>query len=801
MWGKEMADFKADIVDASQDLKTIEDFVNLPADSVVNPRLMPSVDVGTLAGARQAIFEAGGLPATPFTTKALMTASSLANDKYAMVTDGGVDNGLYIKTAGAWVKSKYDPFTQFMTKFRELIDAQNISEEYAAAFTDPLGFMAVGIKHDGTVYAPLLKADELSTTNALSYGDTKVTSEITAGYLSATVDSNGSIAMGIKTDGTVYIPRLQTDSSSISAIKSINANTGNDTILIVGDSFTASHFTMPDKAYISNLSAFSDYRFKNSGISGNDATDMNDRIIKDIAYFDGLKPHEVDAKYAIICTYENDYQYRVANFAYYLQNLSRLIESVMALGIEPILSSQFKTSASDLSAMMGVARKYGINFIDATANNVEIGNLNIGLFHQGHPAVRTNAVFWLPMLDAINALPAPSNSIKIFRKRAEFAVSSVASLLFSDVTGRYKRFKEVSVSHIALAESELPFYDTMDRTAVFNSQAVKDEYATIANGLVFADYGLVEITLNATSRTLEKVTIDIGVDSTAQVYIRDYFDTATNVVRRSSGGKPTDADYLAKWDNHRGAWKLQTSNKITLSKQQLKGLMLGDKMQILLYKSGGFTLNAVNVDYEGKGKVDKFVSRKAIKVGAQLLINNTFDNLENWTLTGSPTTIIPIDKSNAPRLPSNRALPVNKVLTVTNVNTVGRSITLPKVNASYRLTVWCRNFPKAFTDNSLGKYDATQVINTSAGKTYPADAPITSDTNDIKTLRLQYNFAPTLDATKAAVTTDFACLGWRGVEFDIYVADTPLASGELTFNLSCLDGEIQIAKIELKEII
>lgn len=58
------------------------------------------------------LFENGGLPAVPFKTKALMTASTLANDSYAMVTDGGADNGLYVKTAGSWVKSDYDPVMQ-----------------------------------------------------------------------------------------------------------------------------------------------------------------------------------------------------------------------------------------------------------------------------------------------------------------------------------------------------------------------------------------------------------------------------------------------------------------------------------------------------------------------------------------------------------------------------------------------------------------------------------------------------------------------------------------------------------------
>lgn len=58
------------------------------------------------------VIENGGLPAKPFATKALMTASALVNGDYAMVTDDTVNNGLYVKTAGSWVKSTYDPVSQ-----------------------------------------------------------------------------------------------------------------------------------------------------------------------------------------------------------------------------------------------------------------------------------------------------------------------------------------------------------------------------------------------------------------------------------------------------------------------------------------------------------------------------------------------------------------------------------------------------------------------------------------------------------------------------------------------------------------
>lgn len=112
-----MDSIQTTIENATLDLKTIENFVNLPEGSDVRPRLLPSVDVGTLAGIRQAIFETGGLPATPFATKAAMSSSSLIDDSYAMVTDDSIaaNNGLYQKRTGVWVKSSYDPLAQAKT--------------------------------------------------------------------------------------------------------------------------------------------------------------------------------------------------------------------------------------------------------------------------------------------------------------------------------------------------------------------------------------------------------------------------------------------------------------------------------------------------------------------------------------------------------------------------------------------------------------------------------------------------------------------------------------------------------------
>ena len=98
------------LTDASIDTDSFEVLVNGDENTDVNTRLGE-----TYPSAKKAIntlFTNGGLPAQPFKTKALMTASSLVDGKYAQVTDETANNGLYLKTNGAWVKSSYDPLTQ-----------------------------------------------------------------------------------------------------------------------------------------------------------------------------------------------------------------------------------------------------------------------------------------------------------------------------------------------------------------------------------------------------------------------------------------------------------------------------------------------------------------------------------------------------------------------------------------------------------------------------------------------------------------------------------------------------------------
>lgn len=125
-----------DLANGHLDVKALGEAANGDENTIVTTRTG-----NTYPSAERAInimFQNGGLPAAPFATKALMIASALVNGKYAQVTDDTVNNGLYLKTAGAWVKSAYDPTLQAKEYTDEL--KVFISGEQPIADATPIPF-------------------------------------------------------------------------------------------------------------------------------------------------------------------------------------------------------------------------------------------------------------------------------------------------------------------------------------------------------------------------------------------------------------------------------------------------------------------------------------------------------------------------------------------------------------------------------------------------------------------------------------------------------------------------------------
>lgn len=98
-----------DLTDGRLDVKALSEVVNGGDTRDVVTRL--GTTYPSLAKAIKIILSQGTINATIYKTNALMTASSLPNDSYALVTDDAVGdkNGYYQKRAGAWVYLKYNP--------------------------------------------------------------------------------------------------------------------------------------------------------------------------------------------------------------------------------------------------------------------------------------------------------------------------------------------------------------------------------------------------------------------------------------------------------------------------------------------------------------------------------------------------------------------------------------------------------------------------------------------------------------------------------------------------------------------
>ncbi len=709
---------------------------------------------------------------------------------------------------------------------------------YQWAIADGSDNVPLGVDNAGVVQAPTLNAAQSLSSPTVNIAlDGTLHDDTGANWLYAIADQNGNVAFGIDQLGNVVIPKLNGSGGSSGATTWTTVSLdSSDTIVHIGDSYTEGNYQLKDKAYICCLSQMSPYRHQNFGWSGNDALDMAYRMLAGSAYYDGKSFANTKAKYAIIASYTNDSQYWLAagGLKYYEENLSRLVETCLALGVQPILSTEFTQDETAYMMTKRVADRYGIRyFIDIQSRNAEVGTYVANPFWQGHPGTRTAAIFWHQMLRVIDELPRPSQGIKIFRRRAGFAVSAITDLLYTDRLDKQKRWKELTLTHSRIADGNEVYYEELDQYATINGGSPititreLDEYWNIRNGVAatFADYGLLEVTLPGTSMTLTGARLNLTLSAGVHVLVRNYLDPRKGVEGKgwpiglpvnttiasgsngltlpqatislastiglppgggvmeittsagvqivefggvsgstitgctggggtmSTGGaavcafsSPTDPAYLSRWNTPRGNWLDlgAYTGQMVLSQAQLQNAMLYDKLVILLYVPGGgsFTLSGVSVDYSGPaGKVNDAPAPVLRPNNTELLTNQvcgTTGELALWTTAGSPTTLVPLDQTNAPRNPALTG-PVNGVCTISATNVIAQTVNLPTLGPNprrFRLRVHARNFVKALLDNSHYHLNANQVIDLSAGNSF-ANSLITRDTSDLLTLQAE----------------------------------------------------------------
>ena len=673
---------------------------------------------------------------------------------------------------------------------------QSLDSVAAWSIGDDNGNSPLSVTNDGVVRAPDLQVGTLSSEPGFG---------LETLYDFAIMDEHGNMVMAFDKNGRnvsvkpeEVIPEDDWQELVIGT---------DDTIVHVGDSYTASHYALKDKAYISQLSALSPFRHQNFGVSGNDLLDMQYRIVNGSS-FSGMLFGDMKAKYAFLTSLTNDSSFRAADQSFYAENLGRLIDTVRAYGCEPVVTTEFPATSMEHALLARVAEEHNCHFLDCTAYDAEVGGLQLGPFHQGHPGTRTGGVFWLPMLDFIDRLPKPERAIKIYRRRSTFPVSAAADLLYKGRTDRQKKWKELTVFHYSITPESR--FEELNQLGVqgpdFNWSARVDEYQRIATGsaVSFTDYALFEITLPGCAVTLEGVEVELTVTGALPtVYARNYLDVAASMPGKIQGSNATDPTYLSKWNKPRGAWRSLGvyANKITLSAADLAHSMTGNTLVLML--TGAFSVSGLKVRYKGRERITAGpVKRRAAVIGPDLLtqpLSGNTTQLADWTKVGTPATLVPIDLNNAPRKPGLNT-PVDGVCVISATNTIGQAVTLPAENGRkrrYRLQGWARYFPKAFLDPArYPGIDLSQVIDRIA---LPNNAPITTDTCDLRTLKCEMWTGGTYPAAGGAEFFDFAALQWRPIVFEFDAL--PYRTGStLTFRLSCLDGEIQVGKTQFWEV-
>lgn len=137
-------------------------------------------------------------------------------------------------------------------------------DAYVRAWVDAQDRAALGIRPDGSVHAPVLESEEVTAgkVNGVSYGTAN--SDV-SGYARVWVDDQDRVAIGIRTDGQVDIPQLAgipdlvpepvTAVESTDGLEVVKAISGPD-IVLYGDSMTAADWATT----LANLTGRTVYR-------------------------------------------------------------------------------------------------------------------------------------------------------------------------------------------------------------------------------------------------------------------------------------------------------------------------------------------------------------------------------------------------------------------------------------------------------------------------------------------------------------------------------------------------------------
>lgn len=691
---------------------------------------------------------AGGHKAYQTLAAAQAAQASLPINTIVEVTNDGVNNGTYQWNGTTLTKSAYDPLTQAKT-YTDVEITKRTSEQNNSQFIG--GFS----------------------------------------------DNSGNVALGVKPDGSVSIPKLELSADAKKVYRTLSIG-NDDSIMHFGDSLSVGTYNLQHKAYICQLSQVSPFRHVNYSDSGKMLINFHNFLLSDTQLFNAtVKQH--NPRYAIIATLVNDYVYSNPDIKYTQENLRRLVDNLLGLGVTPVIFVEFVATNEQHQAYKAVADEYKIPFISAMELNKKIGGYawTAEMFLQPHVGMRTSGLFSLPMLDWIEQ-QLPMRTIKIFKKRSTFTLSTDADLLYKDVIDKSKKWQEIGIAHTYLRNPQ--YYDEIGETAGANllSYTSFDDYVKIQNGqsVAFTDYALIEIGLDAFARDVEEIKINLGLSATPLAYVRNNLDATVAL----AAGAWNSTDYQTKYALPRGAWKAVTitNGVITINKADAIYSMVGNKVQLML--KGAFNLSSLRVDYIASKYQNSQPVIAPIKrqLGSELLTQTLTDatSLAGWTKVGTVNALVPIDR----KVLKSDGNAVTGACTLTSSNSIAQATTLTASNEqrTFKVTAIARYFPKAWVDTTLAAYSSLDVNQVLDRNSQPA--PITTDTFDIAELRLETWTGASIPTGTGGAAKQIKPVFMLNKPIEFYVDVMPFTT-QFNIRLSAVSTDVQVSFVSVKEVL
>lgn len=318
------------------------------------------------------------------------------------------------------------------------------------------------------------------------------------------VNPNGSIPRTAIDSG--FESDIEALENDVSELKTNDTNTktvsisNSEAVLVVGDSYTASGFTVKGKSWIAKVSQYLDVWLDSMAQSGDTYLNQYDKILDNNAEY-GLAIQNGPWKWAILNCYTNDAK-NPTDFSYadILRNTRRVCEILLSLGVTPILAPEYHNNygKSWITGLKQLSEELFIPLINIHEDTLTLRGADYAPFWSGtHPGTRANDLIALPFEQCLKTgLPRPERCMKIFRVRSEVTVSSVADLLYHTIEERAKLFKEIELGHTFLSNPQyldaVPTNDTKEKQ--------NSEYGTLINNgrITMSSYNLVETVLPVT---------------------------------------------------------------------------------------------------------------------------------------------------------------------------------------------------------------------------------------------------------------------------------------------------------------